>query len=352
MLNEQPNNIVQKINLIKDNINPENKVRSSAFVPFDPKKMYNFTNTNQNYGVNFVSSDNKEENMERPQFNLIKSSPTTSSTYTALNQKLQTKKIINISVAVNDDSTVEKNDKCIDSENKNNQAVVQNDEAKKKRRRNKFKIRHLESKVFYIAKKCGKFSNKLTNKLKHKRKYKPDDIRKKIKARFHKSIKNIINENLKRAGSKKLFTFLPQIFISSISREKNSRVLDLSLRELLATNFISEENNEKLSGCKNVDLAKYKKNVSVLKYLDENPEISRASGFDLISNMKYCDLLEEYFQSNEFETAICKLKDENEDEEYIKEYIKKSKTYVKFFRKIPNKTKPEIFKITSENLPD
>ena len=47
--------------------------------------------------------------------------------------------------------------------------------------------------------------------------------------------------------------------------------------------------------------------------------------------MKYCDLLEEYFKSNEFERAIFKLKEENEDEDYIKEYIIKSKNYVKFF---------------------
>ena len=45
---------------------------------------------------------------------------------------------------------------------------------------NKFKVLH--------------FKEKIKLKLKHKRKYKPDDIRKKIKARFHKSIKNIINE--------------------------------------------------------------------------------------------------------------------------------------------------------------
>lgn len=47
------------------------------------------------------------------------------------------------------------------------------------------------------------------NKLKQKRKYKPDDIRKKIKSRFHKSLRNIINENLKKAGSKHFFFFAP-----------------------------------------------------------------------------------------------------------------------------------------------
>ena len=38
--------------------------------------------------------------------------------------------------------------------------------------------------------------DKSFNKQSHKRKYKPDDIRKKIKARFHKSIKNIINDKM------------------------------------------------------------------------------------------------------------------------------------------------------------
>ena len=46
-------------------------------------------------------------------------------------------------------------------------------------------------------------------RVKKKRKFKPDDIRKKIKSRFHKTLKNIINENLKRVGSKELFDFFP-----------------------------------------------------------------------------------------------------------------------------------------------
>ena len=58
---------------------------------------------------------------------------------------------------------------------------------KKKKKFNKFKVSYMEPKT------------KNNYKLNHKRKYKPDDIRKKIKARFHKSIKNIINENLKRS---------------------------------------------------------------------------------------------------------------------------------------------------------
>ena len=191
---------------------------------------------------------------------------------------------------------------------------------------NKFKISHIENK------------NKIPNRLTHKRKYKPDDIRKKIKARFHKSIKNIINENLKRAGSKFLFSFLPQIFISSIAREKNHQVFSLTYRELLEKDFVSEIDENKYKN-KKVDLSKYKNNLRVLEYLDQNPEICKNSGFDIISKMKYSDLLDEYFKSDEFSRAIKKLKEENEEEDYINEYVKKAKSYVSFFSQVPFKVK-------------
>ena len=200
----------------------------------------------------------------------------------------------------------------------------------------RFKDRNLfnKFKVFHYVPKIGK--ERLSSKLRHKRKYKPDDIRKKIKARFHKSIKNIINENLRQAGSKYLFSFLPQIFISSIARDKNHQVLNLSYREIIEKDFISNIDEKKYKN-KNVDLAKYKNNLNVLEYLDQNPEICEKSGFDIISNMKYSDLLDEYFKSVEFEKAIKKLQEENEEEEYIREYIKKAKNYVNFFSEVPFK---------------
>ena len=205
--------------------------------------------------------------------------------------------------------------------------VKQNVKYKGKKIFNKFKISHIETK------------NKLSiNKLKHKRKYKPDDIRKKIKARFHKSIKNIINENLKRAGSKHFFSFLPQIFISSIARDTNHQVLNLTYRELLQKDFVSDIDDNKYKN-KKVDFSKYKNNLNVLDYLDKNPEICQNSGFDLISKMKYCDLLEEYFKSDEFDKAIYKLKMENEEQDYINEYINKAKSYVSFFSEVSFKIK-------------
>ena len=201
------------------------------------------------------------------------------------------------------------------------------EDEKRKRIFNKFK-------VFRIEQKKGREKN--PHKLMHKRKYNSDDIRKKIKARFHKSIKNIINDNLKHAGSKHIFSFLPQIFISSISREQNRQVLNLTYRELLQKDFLSNVEDSKYKNKKG-DLVKYKNNLNTLKYLDKNPEICEKSGFDLISKMKYGDLLEEYFRSHEFDKAVNKLYEENEKEEYVNEYIKKAKTYIKFFSEIPNK---------------
>jgi hypothetical protein len=211
---------------------------------------------------------------------------------------------------------------------------------KKRRIFNKFKVYRIESR---------KEKEKLSYKLKHKRKYKPDDIRKKIKARFHKSIKNIVNENLRRAGSKYLFSFLPQIFISSISREKNHQVLNMSYRDLIKKDFVSNIDEKKYKN-KRVDLAKYNNNLIVLDYLDKNPEICEKSGFDLISKMKYGDLLEEYFKSDEFDKAIKKLYEENEEEDYIEEYISKAKTYVKFFSEVPFKIKINKYQKKSDSL--
>ena len=79
-----------------------------------------------------------------------------------------------------------------------------------------------------------------------------------------------------------------------------------------------------------------------MEYLDENPEICKNSGFDIISKMKYSDLLDEYFKSDEFEKAIYKLKEENEEEDYINEYKTKAKGYVKFFSQLPLKIKHNI----------
>ena len=168
-------------------------------------------------------------------------------------------------------------------------------------------------------------------KVKKIRKFKSDDIRKKIKARFHKELKNIINENLKKAGSKELLDFLPQCFISNVSKRANSDYLHWTYKDLLSTNFAVELKKEEFRNIQ-VGQNKYKKNIEVLKYLERNPDICKSSGFDLIMNMKYEEIINNYFESIQFEDSLVQLKEEKESPEYIMEYIKIAKSYLNFYR--------------------
>ena len=167
-------------------------------------------------------------------------------------------------------------------------------------------------------------------KIKKIRKFKSDNIRKKIKSRFHKTLKDLINEGLKIAGSKKLFDFIPHFFVNNVTRKINSKFFDLTFEELLSYNFINEEYNEKGLN-KEADYKKFLKNQEVLKYLEKNENICKESGFDLIRDKKYKDILKAYFSSLEFENSIIRLKKENENNDYIQEYIFIARHYVEFF---------------------
>ena len=164
-------------------------------------------------------------------------------------------------------------------------------------------------------------------KIKKPRKFKSDDIRKKIKSNCHKIIKNIINENLKNAGSEEFFGFLPQSFLGNVSKIFNKRYMNSTYEDLLSIDFSKNEKSFNLE----IDKKNYNKNVNVLNYLEKNPEISKISGFYRIKNMKYKDLLNSYFLSNEFENTIDMLKNKNETPEYISEYIFLAKKYINYF---------------------
>ena len=162
------------------------------------------------------------------------------------------------------------------------------------------------------------------------RKFKPDDIRKKIKVRFHKKIKNIINENLKKAGSNELISFLPQFFLGNISKKFNKQYFNTTFEELLKIDFSTFQEKYPNKEC---DKKQFNKNMKTLEYLEKNPEISKISGFNIVKKMKYRDILKAYFSSHEFELSVELLKLEKESEEYIQEYIYLAKNYIEYFTK-------------------
>ena len=142
-----------------------------------------------------------------------------------------------------------------------------------------------------------------------------DNMRKKIKTKFHKALKNKVNQLLSLVGSKKKFNNLPQEFIININKRLNRGVLDLTFKELYSQNFCKNKINN------NSSLQKYKDNQSVLKYLEKEKEISKKSKYDIFKDMKYYQIFDEYLRSEEFEKDIYELK-EKYNNKYIKNYIK------------------------------
>ena len=165
------------------------------------------------------------------------------------------------------------------------------------------------NKEYFFSKRAKK------RKEKKERKDGKDNIRKKIKARFLKALKNRVNELLSLAGSKRIFNYLQQEFIININKEINIGVLDLTFKELYSKDFCKDKINN------NSSLQKYNDNQSVLKYLEEEKEISEKSKYDIFKSMKYYQIFDEYLRSKEFESDIYKLKKTN-NYKYIKNYIK------------------------------
>ena len=160
------------------------------------------------------------------------------------------------------------------------------------------------------------------------RKYKPDDIRKKIKVKFHKTLKLIMNNNLKTAGSRKFFKYFPQSFIGNITQKFNLKYLDYTFKELLLTDFSLSHDESRY---KKADYKNYLTNKNTIKYLEENNLISINSGFDLIKDMKYKDIFRAYLSSKYFKNSIKELQTKNEDSYYIQEYIRLSRNYLEYF---------------------
>ena len=171
-----------------------------------------------------------------------------------------------------------------------------------------------------------------------RRKRKEDNIRKKIKSAFHKYMRLYINKALKKAGSKYIFETLPQHFIADISKKTNYRAMHMPYRKLFKftyLNLVKDKNYRRRKYNKVITKAaidKYNRNKKTLEYLDSNPEINEKSGWEKIKNSKYSDLLEEYFNSDNFKKLVEKLS-QKEDKAYMDSFKFFSDNYVEFFLK-------------------
>ena len=188
------------------------------------------------------------------------------------------------------------------------------------------------------SKKVEKIFNNIT------RRCKEDDMRKKIKSSFLKTLLIRKNELLKEAGSLYIFESFPQNFIADITQQTNFEVMELTYEQLFDYSHekVVEENKyllEKYQERANkVAEKKYVKNIKTLEYLKKNSEISEKSGWERIKKMKYKDLLKAFFNSKEFANSIIKLK-QKEDKDYIKNYLYFSLNYIDYFQSYKPSTK-------------
>jgi len=204
---------------------------------------------------------------------------------------------------------------------------------------------------------------KLISNGKKSRKDKEDDIRKKLKSAFLKNLKKTINKKLEKAGSKYLLESFPQKFITDITQKTNFEVMLCTFEQLLDytynqliedEKYIEREDYVKKRNA--AALKKYKKNIEVLEYLNSNKKISEESGWEIIKNMKYIDLLSAYFNSNEFQHSIKKLS-KKVSNEYINSYIKLASNYIDYFlsykpnekKSYQNKNKNSYSNLLEEN---
>ena len=164
--------------------------------------------------------------------------------------------------------------------------------------------------------------------VKKSRKFKSDDIRKKIKSRFIKALIKCINKKLKKAGSKKFFSLLPHIFVINITKEINTDIFDKTFEEVFSINF-----DNILKKTEKADLIKYKKNIDVLDYLENEIVIRESSNYNYYKNLKFYQIFDEYLGAQEFENEIEKLKLIGEKDEYIDRYIKLACYFNSFFSK-------------------
>ena len=206
--------------------------------------------------------------------------------------------------------------------------IVDSDD--KKMKISQYKEKKFDTKILIKDPNNGKLK-----KMKKRRKFKPDNIRKKIKSRFHKDLKLRLNKILKESGSEKLFDLFPQNFITNITIKSNREALSTTFGDLIEHECYDVfGENEKTPNKK-----KFNRNKEVMKYILENDDIRKRTEFDKIVNMTYEKLLKAYFSSAEFEKNLIELYNKNKKEkiDYFEDYVNRTINYIQFYKNTKDK---------------
>ena len=166
------------------------------------------------------------------------------------------------------------------------------------------------------------YINKYTNKpifMKHEktniknRKYMKDDMRKRIKSNFYKQLKKKLNDKLREINIFNQNFAFSQSMIINVAKIENKKNLDMSLKEILLKEYKNDFTTKK-----NKDI--------INKYIKKDDPI------DNILKIQLKFLYNEYLHSEQFNESINKLSEE-ENYDYIHNYIKVAEKFIYFFTK-------------------
>ena len=145
-------------------------------------------------------------------------------------------------------------------------------------------------------------------------------IRDNIKRTFmNRYLLNALNKKLRKAGFNTVFLKFPQSLANNVAKDFNKILLNMRLKEIFRAKDLYRDINK----------TNYKHNLKLVEQIEErgNPELN------MILNVKFRVLFEEYVNSEEFRIAeikrIKKSKLKN-DAYYEKKYIHPAKQFIKF----------------------
>ena len=151
-----------------------------------------------------------------------------------------------------------------------------------------------------------------------------DDLtRKKIKVHFCSEIILVLNSLLKKLKIKKKFKFnLPQSMKTNVTKIENKKCLNMSLKDVLAERYFDKD-KENDETC----LLIQEKNQKIFEILEKKED----SNINDILDEKMENIFKEYLISEQFQNSINGLVKQCNSYEYIYNYIKVAKNFVKFF---------------------
>ena len=164
-----------------------------------------------------------------------------------------------------------------------------------------------------------------------KRKMMIDNITKKVKSDFLRSLVRYLNEKLRPLNVK--FSHFSYYIVTNITKLENKKNLNMTLKEMLL--YKPFENLNISEGLNQREILNWKNNKDNLDDLEKNKntDVYNQINLDDTLNNKMKDLYYEYLASKYFKESIETLNADGNEYEYIQKYIQTAKNFVDFFYK-------------------